>query len=41
METFQIYERAQKTTYKHIQAQPLEIEHDGRENKPRGKHEAI
>ncbi len=41
METFQIYERAQKTAYQHIEAQPLEIEHNGRKNKACRKHEAI
>ena len=41
MKTFQIYKRAQNTAYKHVQAKPFEIEHDGRKDKPRRKHEAI
>ena len=41
MKTFQIYQRAQNTAYKHIQAKPVKIEHNGRKYKPRRKNEAI
>lgn len=41
METFQIYKRAKDTAYQHIQAQTFKIEHNGREDKPRRKNEAI
>ena len=41
MKTFQIYQRAQDTAYQHIKAQPFEIEHNGRKDKPRRKNEAI
>ena len=41
METFQIYQGAQDTADKHIQAQPVKVEHDRREDKPRRKDEAI
>ena len=41
METFQINKRAQKTAYKHIQAQSFEIEHYRREYIACRKDEAI